>query len=116
MVLELSGRLAWRWQREVPVTRAGASSMEIKPEDITDHRRIAEGSFGVVYAAQWLQAPVAMKRLRPPGSGLSATEVEAVIADYRREVLHLKDLRHPNVLSFFGAPGPAPARAAMAAC
>jgi hypothetical protein len=77
---------------------------EIPSEELSDWVKVAEGTFGVVFRANWLSAPVAVKRLRlgEVDSGEAAAQREEMIEDSQREVQRLVQLRHPNVLTFFG--------------
>jgi serine/threonine protein kinase len=55
-----------------------------------------------VYRGEWEGAGVAVKEMRIPAANLSQEELELVLVEYKREVTRLCQLRHPNVLSFFG--------------
>ncbi|EKX43197.1 hypothetical protein GUITHDRAFT_40597, partial [Guillardia theta CCMP2712] len=74
---------------------------EIKSEDLKIISRIAEGSFGIIYKAEWMSATVAVKQVRN-SSSLDSEEFNQIIYDFKSEVSRLMNLRHPNVISFFG--------------
>jgi serine/threonine protein kinase len=59
---------------------------------------IGNGAMGVVYRAKWRETDVAVKRLKRSG----AANREQLLADFRREVALLKQLRHPHVVLFLG--------------
>ena len=75
---------------------------EIGKEEVKKFGEMAEGSFGIVYRGEWEGANVAVKEMRLPAANLGAEELEEVVGEYRKEVSRLCQLRHPNVLSFFG--------------
>jgi hypothetical protein len=82
------------------VTDNGYSSLSVDNDFvnlvITD-RILGQGSFGEVRLATWNSVEVAVKVLRQrdnsPGDALK---------NLRREAMMLKDLRHPNIVQFFG--------------
>ncbi|KAJ1472978.1 kinase-like domain-containing protein [Baffinella frigidus] len=97
-----------RAQEHAAPSRQGGGGVEgnteIRAEELTGWVKVAEGTFGVVFRADWLSAPVAVKRLRlgEVESAEAAGQRAEMIADSVREVQRLVQLRHPNVLTFFG--------------
>eukprot|EP01089_Gocevia_fonbrunei_P023390 TRINITY_DN984_c0_g1_i2.p1 TRINITY_DN984_c0_g1~~TRINITY_DN984_c0_g1_i2.p1 ORF type:complete len:518 (-),score=41.67 TRINITY_DN984_c0_g1_i2:49-1602(-) len=72
---------------------------EIEPSEIKMGTRIGRGSYGDVFAGSWAGTTVAIKRL--PASlahGASKREKEEFFADFMREALIMRSLRHPHVL------------------
>ncbi|XP_031268961.1 probable serine/threonine-protein kinase SIS8 isoform X2 [Pistacia vera] len=70
---------------------------EIPWEELTLGERIGLGSYGEVYRGEWHETEVAVKRfLDQDISGESLVE-------FKKEVLLMRKLRHPNVVLFMGA-------------
>ncbi|XP_030474633.1 uncharacterized protein LOC115692019 isoform X2 [Syzygium oleosum] len=70
---------------------------EILWEDLTIGEQIGQGSCGTVYHALWYGSDVAVKVF-------SMQEYsKELICSFKKEVLLMKRLRHPNVLLFMGA-------------
>ena len=71
----------------------------VKYEEIKIEEQIGEGSFGVVYKADFRGAQVALKKLRSPMfMQLSATDIE----EFRKEAYMMSRLRHPNIVLVMG--------------
>lgn len=68
----------------------------IQWEDVCIGARVGGGGFGDVHAATWMSRPVACKRLR---EALRETETES----FQAEAAVMSGLRHPNIVTFFGA-------------
>eukprot|EP00037_Helgoeca_nana_P031080 m.392601 g.392601 ORF g.392601 m.392601 type:complete len:1013 (+) comp28325_c0_seq15:255-3293(+) len=60
---------------------------------------IGEGSYGRVFKGSWGHIPVAIKVLRQPIDD----EVPQVLEDFHREVKFMRSIRHPHILTFYGA-------------
>ncbi|XP_022155390.1 serine/threonine-protein kinase EDR1 [Momordica charantia] len=70
---------------------------EIQWEDLIIGERIGLGSYGEVYHADWNGTEVAVKKF------LDQDFSGAALAEFKREVLIMRQLRHPNVVLFMGA-------------
>ncbi|KAK3279811.1 hypothetical protein CYMTET_12324 [Cymbomonas tetramitiformis] len=75
----------------------GRETLEIPFEDIELDKQIGGGGFSLVYRALYKGTPVAVKRWFNPDL------TDAVLQEFREEVLTLKDMRHPNVVQMIGA-------------
>lgn len=62
---------------------------------VTKENKVAKGSYGVVFKAQWSQTKkyVAVKKLK-------ASEMNT--SDFIKEVSIMQKLRHPNIINTFG--------------
>jgi serine/threonine protein kinase len=78
----------------------------IPESDVRWDRKLAGGTFGEVWAGRWGHLPVAIKVLRQRVV-LDADDVDdsvkAAAADFRRECDSLQTIKHPHLLSFYGA-------------
>ncbi|KAG2489162.1 hypothetical protein HYH03_012388 [Edaphochlamys debaryana] len=80
------------------ITGGGASTSYIIPyEDLDVQDQIGGGGFSLVYRGFWKGTPVAIKKWFDP------QQSEAMVQEFREEVMTLADLRHPNVMQFLGA-------------
>ncbi|XP_023531003.1 serine/threonine-protein kinase EDR1-like isoform X2 [Cucurbita pepo subsp. pepo] len=70
---------------------------EIQWEDLIIGERIGLGSYGEVYNADWNGTEVAVKKF------LDQDFSGAALAEFKREVLIMRQLRHPNIVLFMGA-------------
>ncbi|KAL2491818.1 Serine/threonine-protein kinase EDR1 [Abeliophyllum distichum] len=70
---------------------------EILWEDLVIGERIGLGSYGEVYHADWNGIEVAVKKF------LDQDFSGAALDEFKREVLIMRNLRHPNVVLFMGA-------------
>ncbi|CAA2962981.1 serine threonine- kinase EDR1 [Olea europaea subsp. europaea] len=70
---------------------------EIPWEDLVIGERIGLGSYGEVYHADWNGIEVAVKKF------LDQDFSGAALDEFKREVLIMRNLRHPNVVLFMGA-------------
>ncbi|XP_038878665.1 serine/threonine-protein kinase EDR1 isoform X1 [Benincasa hispida] len=70
---------------------------EIQWEDLIIGERIGLGSYGEVYHADWNGTEVAVKKF------LDQDFSGAALAEFKREVLIMRQLRHPNIVLFMGA-------------
>ncbi|XP_008450756.2 serine/threonine-protein kinase EDR1 [Cucumis melo] len=70
---------------------------EIQWEDLVIGERIGLGSYGEVYHADWNDTEVAVKKF------LDQDFSGAALAEFKREVLIMRQLRHPNIVLFMGA-------------
>jgi hypothetical protein len=73
------------------------SECEIPWEDLVIGERIGLGSYGEVFNADWNGTEVAVKKF------LDQDFSGAALAEFKREVLIMQRLRHPNVVLFMGA-------------
>eukprot|EP00035_Acanthoeca_spectabilis_P010720 m.189532 g.189532 ORF g.189532 m.189532 type:complete len:1041 (+) comp15110_c0_seq2:129-3251(+) len=94
--LELTERLLDD-EREEKERWAGAYM--IPEADVTLGGELGSGAFGRVLRGMWGHIPVAVKILRRPMDDLDLSMQE----DFDREVAVMRSIRHPNVLTFFGA-------------
>jgi len=76
---------------------AGRANLEIPFEDLEMDQQIGGGGFSLVYRAMYKGTPVAVKRWFNPDC------TDAVMQEFREEVLTLRELRHPHVVQFIGA-------------
>ncbi|KAI5068973.1 hypothetical protein GOP47_0015274 [Adiantum capillus-veneris] len=70
---------------------------EIEWESLTVAEQIGQGSCGTVYRGFWIGSDVAIKVFAGQDYTMELLE------DFRKEVLIMKRLRHPNVVLFMGA-------------
>ncbi|GAV64229.1 Pkinase_Tyr domain-containing protein/EDR1 domain-containing protein [Cephalotus follicularis] len=70
---------------------------EIPWEDLVIGERIGLGSYGEVYHADWNGTEVAVKKF------LDQDFSGPALAEFKREVVIMRRLRHPNVVLFMGA-------------
>jgi len=89
----IKGTLHDRWAQ----TNWEAEAPEILPEQIKRGKKLAQGSFGIVYKGKCRGEIVAIKEL-------SDTDIdEEVLEEFRREVAIMSHLRHPNIVLLMGA-------------
>eukprot|EP01113_Clastostelium_recurvatum_P021189 TRINITY_DN2505_c0_g1_i1.p1 TRINITY_DN2505_c0_g1~~TRINITY_DN2505_c0_g1_i1.p1 ORF type:complete len:547 (-),score=139.75 TRINITY_DN2505_c0_g1_i1:184-1824(-) len=86
---------AYQQQQAAEVDRGGPP--EIRPEEITLEELIGTGSFGKVYKGRCRQKAVAVKILHKQQFD------PATLAAFRKEVLLMSKIFHPNVCLFMGA-------------
>eukprot|EP00475_Leptophrys_vorax_P033390 TRINITY_DN5237_c0_g2_i1.p1 TRINITY_DN5237_c0_g2~~TRINITY_DN5237_c0_g2_i1.p1 ORF type:complete len:300 (-),score=37.39 TRINITY_DN5237_c0_g2_i1:259-1119(-) len=70
---------------------------EIDWDDIELGERVGAGSFGTVYRAEWAGCDVAVKVL------INQDLQEEQLLEFKREVVIMRRLRHPNIVLFMGA-------------
>lgn len=92
--LELRQRLLNEADDELTTIR---NSWRIKWEDVSEGEVIGSGSFGVVIRAKWMSRDVALKRL------LNEETLEMESKGFEAEASIMSTLRHPNIVTFFGA-------------
>lgn len=68
---------------------------ELMLDGVTVQEKIGAGNFGDVYKGEWMGVTVALKSLK----GRASPEKSQ---DFEQEAMLLKELRHPNIVSFFG--------------
>eukprot|EP00040_Diaphanoeca_grandis_P037276 m.241994 g.241994 ORF g.241994 m.241994 type:complete len:462 (-) comp33785_c4_seq12:709-2094(-) len=71
----------------------------IDEADLQMDKIIGRGAFGTVYSGIWGHIAVAVKVLRIPLDDLDPLMSE----DFDREVTFMQSIRHPNLLTFYGA-------------
>eukprot|EP00040_Diaphanoeca_grandis_P014320 m.72564 g.72564 ORF g.72564 m.72564 type:complete len:1102 (+) comp24465_c0_seq1:285-3590(+) len=71
----------------------------IEEADLQIGSIIGRGAFGNVFAGMWGHIPVAVKVLKMAFDDLDPILVE----DFDREVTFMQSIRHPNLLTFYGA-------------
>eukprot|EP00041_Stephanoeca_diplocostata_P035248 m.1235898 g.1235898 ORF g.1235898 m.1235898 type:complete len:226 (-) comp24665_c0_seq124:1193-1870(-) len=71
----------------------------ISEDDLVLDRQLASGTYGTVWAGYWGHIPVAVKRLKIPLDDLDPVSAD----DFEKEVTSMQSIRHPNLLSFYGA-------------
>jgi len=78
---------------------------ELSADSLKRERCIGRGACGSVWEGTWLRAKVAIKELDVTlACSTSQSEVlKEMESSFRSEVVRLCKLRHPNVLSFYGA-------------
>jgi hypothetical protein len=82
---------------------AGAPALacwEIAPGALTKRRCIGRGRSGAVWVGQWRYARVAIKELGPAAAGVVPP---GLVRAFREEAAERWALRHPNLLTVFGA-------------
>eukprot|EP00741_Cyanophora_paradoxa_P009331 tig00000144_g9039.t1 len=77
-----------------------AAEWEIAYEELRLGRRLGEGSFGVVFEADWRGTRVAVKMLK---GGAGGAPGDGPAEELRREIAVLCGQRHPNIALFMGA-------------
>eukprot|EP00040_Diaphanoeca_grandis_P037857 m.250773 g.250773 ORF g.250773 m.250773 type:complete len:1198 (+) comp33888_c1_seq4:218-3811(+) len=71
---------------------------EICEDDLHIEKKLASGSFGVVWSATWGHIPVAVKTLHA-----HLAEFPSEMVEFERETIFMQSIRHPNLLIFYGA-------------
>ena len=71
---------------------------EISEHDLQLEEAVAEGSFGVVWRAQYMDHAVAVKKLKAVMAMLDDTSKD----EFLREAAALRTLRHRNIVFFYG--------------
>lgn len=89
-------------EAEVTATAAARAQQRqmwrIDEEDISLKEKIGAGGFGVVFRALWQSRKVVAVKMPPRGFDVPYDFVEAL----KNEAAVLMELRHPNVLGFYG--------------
>lgn len=80
---------------------ASAASDEILKDSLCIGDLIGEGTFGCVYQGEYCGKPVAMKKLKL-SSNLRPSERVRAVSKFENEFSILKQVRHPNIVSFLG--------------
>eukprot|EP00035_Acanthoeca_spectabilis_P006245 m.122361 g.122361 ORF g.122361 m.122361 type:complete len:1121 (+) comp13417_c0_seq1:122-3484(+) len=116
-VATLVRRVAWRlggFQLERRATSAqsviniqlddlDATAWQISESQIVLVRRLAEGSYGVVWDGLWADKRVAIKMLKStPVDEDGDVLDDGAQEDFERECAALRKLNHPNLLKFYG--------------
>eukprot|EP00040_Diaphanoeca_grandis_P024873 m.137237 g.137237 ORF g.137237 m.137237 type:complete len:1324 (-) comp29913_c0_seq5:2-3973(-) len=65
--------------------------------DVTIHRVLGEGTFGVVHLGEWLRTSVAVKIIRK-----TVVTLDDDSDSFRQEMTTMQRLHHPHLVSFFG--------------
>ncbi|KAG9459711.1 hypothetical protein H6P81_004219 [Aristolochia fimbriata] len=76
---------------------------QIKNSDLEEIKQLGTGTYGTVFYGKWRGSDVAIKRIKP--SCFTGGELEGknrVIAEFWKEAILLGQLRHPNVVAFYG--------------
>eukprot|EP00960_Hanusia_phi_P056023 763132-Hanusia_phi.AAC.2 len=77
--------------KEFTPSKAELPNTDIRSEDLKIISRIAEGSFGIIYKAEWMSATVAVKQIRNTSS-LDSEEFNQVIRDFKSELASNRDI------------------------
>ena len=93
------------WPSQIP-----EDTLQIPQEWFIDDIKIdpshvlGRGSFGTVCLGEWLGSPVAVKRLHEVffEPSVSVEEKNGVLRTFARELTMLFNLKHPNIVMFFG--------------
>ncbi len=82
--------------------KAVLHSIQLTRLEFNEHKDklIGQGSFGEVFASQYKNQPVAVKRL--PGT-LHQVKDPTLLRSLKREALIMQYVSHPNIVGFFGA-------------
>eukprot|EP00037_Helgoeca_nana_P029999 m.366293 g.366293 ORF g.366293 m.366293 type:complete len:997 (-) comp28093_c0_seq7:285-3275(-) len=94
--LELTERLLGDERTENHFMEQAWSILE---QDLTIGEVIGQGAYGTVYSASWGHIPVAVKVLQYSMGDLDAVMIE----DIQREIKVMRGMRHPHVITFYGA-------------
>eukprot|EP00040_Diaphanoeca_grandis_P035382 m.222338 g.222338 ORF g.222338 m.222338 type:complete len:1048 (+) comp33371_c0_seq6:308-3451(+) len=101
--LELSelllGDVTEEKERMTEENRLMQQAWTIDESDLQIHEMIGNGAYGTVFSSTWGHIPVAVKVLKVPLDDLDPIISE----DFDREVTFMQSIRHPNLLTFFGA-------------
>eukprot|EP00041_Stephanoeca_diplocostata_P030984 m.951137 g.951137 ORF g.951137 m.951137 type:complete len:899 (-) comp23863_c0_seq1:429-3125(-) len=76
------------------------AAWQIPEEHVVFEKRVADGSFGDVWAGRWGNHAVAIKVLK---ASIEDSFDTGVAEDFQRECKTLQSIRHPNLLIFYGA-------------
>ena len=86
-----------------------AEVYEVNLDEISISGVVGEGSFSEVYRGKWRDSDVAVKKLNLSKSIRASTkdsdemsQMRAIVHSFRREISIMKELDHPNILSFVG--------------
>jgi hypothetical protein len=87
------------------------SAWEVDPAEVKRTRCIGRGACGTVWEGLWRRARVAIKDLDAPvgaaavgdGKEDAMDHDKEMLASFRGEVAQLSSLRHPHILTFYGA-------------
>lgn len=72
-------------------------ALEIPYDELDIRDQIGGGGFSLVYRAFWKGTPVAVKRWFDPD------QTDAVMQEFREEVMTMQDLKHPHCVQLIGA-------------
>lgn len=79
------------------------SKYELSMEDFVIIEKIGSGAFGNVFKADFKDTIVALKTLNIDAGDPDDESFKMAVAEFKKEVEILAQLRHPNILYFFGA-------------
>jgi len=79
-------------QTLVSPTECSSSVREIRYSDVEIEERVSGGGFSIVYKANWMSLPVAVKRIFDPNI------TKELMDEFRNEVSMLSRFRHPNIV------------------
>ncbi|CAH9071895.1 unnamed protein product [Cuscuta europaea] len=84
-------------------TEAGICGFQIiRNSDLEELRELGSGTFGTVHHGKWRGTDVAIKMIKKSCFAGRLSEQERLTNDFWREAKILSDLRHPNVVAFYG--------------
>ena len=117
LVVVAIGHLLWRYRRQIRrqeyVLELKERLLTEKTEELDQLQRVftisaaevvlesplASGAFGDVWRGRWNDMTVAVKRLRPTLLAMDESSVQ----EFEAESALMRTLRHPNIVTFFGA-------------
>lgn len=79
------------------------SKYELSMEDFVIIEKIGSGAFGNVFKADFKDTIVALKTLNIDAADPDDPDFKLAVVEFKKEVEILAQLRHPNILYFFGA-------------
>ena len=104
-----SGRDIFKNTISFHVDGKGVEVYEVNLDEISISGVVGEGSFSEVYRGKWRGSDVAVKKLNLSKSIRASTkdsdemnQMHAIVHSFRREISIMKELDHPNILSFVG--------------
>ncbi|KAH3766995.1 tyrosine protein kinase [Pelomyxa schiedti] len=83
----------------IPLNLKTMNSNKLDPDELETDKQIGEGTFGIVFKGTWRGAEVAIKVLKNQDQTYTKQNKE----DFEREVQMMVSLKHPQIVTFYGA-------------